>query len=202
MENYRILVVEDEVFIAEDIRFALEDLGYEVCDICYDSESALDAVFKYRPDMVMLDINIRGTRDGIEVAGIIQQDYQIPFIYLSSLTDAQTLDRAKKTFPMGYLVKPFKKKDLLTTIEMAIFKFSSSLQQKNRDKSYIDSLLKNPLSSREYELLLDIIEGLNNSQIAKKHYISVNTVKYHVKNLFAKMDVSDRLSAVKKVVTT
>ncbi len=200
MENFRVLIVEDEVFIAEDLKRAIEKLGYEVCEVCYDSESALDAVFKHLPDMVLLDINIRGSRDGIDVAEIIQREYQIPFIFLSSLSDKSTLERAKQTMPMGYLVKPFKDVDLLTTIEMAIFKFSSEIRRKNLDKDYMDSLIDHPLSAKEYDILLDVIDGMNNSQIARKHFISVNTVKTHVKNLFTKLDVSDRVSAVRKVV--
>lgn len=200
LENYRVLIVEDEVFIAEDLKRAIIKLGYDVCDVCYDSESALDSVFKHQPDMVMLDINIRGSKDGIEVAEAISKNYNIPFIFLSSLSDRTTLDRAKLTKPMGYLVKPFKDQDLLTTIEMAIYRYSSELRKKHLDKTYIDSLTTANLSTKEYEVLMDLIDGLNNTQIALKQFISINTVKTHVKRIFIKLDVHDRISVVRKVI--
>lgn len=201
MENYRILIVEDEVIIAEDLKDALSAMGYEVCGICYDSESALDQLYRLRPDMVLLDINIRGTKDGIAVARIIKDSYHIPFIFLSSLSDRHTLERARVTRPRGYLVKPFRDQDLMTTIEMAIYNHSMDLKQKQADKSHIDQFANSPLSDREYEIFLDIIDGLNNGQIAEKHFISINTVKTHVKRLFSKLDVHDRLGAVTKVMS-
>lgn len=200
MENFRILIVEDEVLIAEDIQMSLTDLGYEVSDICYDIESALDAIYRERPDMIMLDINIRGTKDGIEIAEIINEKYHIPFIYLTSLSDRKTLERAKVTRPKGYLTKPFKDKDLLTTIEMAIYNHSQEWANKTISKSHVNQYCTSPISTKEYEILKEIIEGLNNTQIAQKHFISVNTVKTHVKRIFTKMEVSDRLTLVKRLM--
>ncbi len=198
-DNYKILIVEDEVLIAEDLHDVLIDLGYDVAGICYDSESALDAIYRGRPDMVLLDINIRGTRDGIEVAEIINEKYQIPFVYLSSLSDRDTLSRAKVTRPRGYLVKPFKDRDLMTTIETAIFNHTSDLKQKELSIDYVNSYAHSPLSEKEYDVLMDIVDGLNNRQIAERHYVSVNTIKTHVKRIFSKLDVHDRLSVVKKI---
>ena len=201
MENYRILIVEDEVLIAEDIQFSLVDLGYDVCEICYDSESALDAIYKLRPDMVMLDINIRGSRDGIEIAQIISDQYQLPFIFLSSLSDRNTLERAKKTRPRGYLTKPFKDRDLMTTIEMAIFNHREDILKKSLSKELVDRYCESPMSTKEFEIFEDLLDGLNNTQIGNKHFISVNTVKTHIKRIFTKLDVHDRVSAVRKVLT-
>jgi len=200
LENYRILIVEDEVLIAEDIQMSLTDLGYDICEICYDSESALDTIHRLQPDMIMLDINIRGTRDGIEIAHIINEKYQLPFIFLTSLSDRDTLEKAKLTRPKGYLTKPFKDKDLMTTIEMAIYNHSQEQSSKSIDKHHVDQYCQPSLSDKEYEIFKEIIEGMNNTQIAQKHFISVNTVKTHVKRIFTKMQVSDRVTAVRKVL--
>lgn len=200
MENYRILIVEDEVLIAEDIRISLNELGYDISDICYDSENAMDSIYKSRPDMVILDINIRGSKNGIEIAEIINEKYQIPFIFLTSLSDRDTLEKAKKTRPKGYLTKPFKDKDLLTTIEMAIYNHSQEMNQKNITKVHVDAVAQPNLSDKEYEVLLDIISGCNNSQIASNHFISINTVKTHVKRIFQKINVTDRVTLVKKIL--
>ncbi|MDG2448954.1 MAG: response regulator transcription factor [Saprospiraceae bacterium] len=201
MENYRILIVEDEVLIAEDIRISLNELGYDISDICYDSENAMDSIYKSRPDMVILDINIRGSKNGIEIAEIINEKYQIPFIFLTSLSDRDTLEKAKKTRPKGYLTKPFKDKDLLTTIEMAIYNHSQEMNQKNITKVHVDAVAQPNLSDKEYEVLLDIISGCNNSQIASNHFISINTVKTHVKRIFQKINVTDRVTLVKKILS-
>lgn len=200
MENYRILIVEDEVLIAEDLREILAELGYEVCDVCYDSESALESLQNLRPDMAILDIHIRGSMNGLELAAIINENYDIPFIFLTSFSDRATLEKAKVTRPRGYLVKPYKDRDLLTTIEMAIYNHSADLRQRKTDRSYVNSVASQPLSAKEYDILMDILKGLNNTQIAKKHFISVNTVKTHVKRIFVKLNVNDRVSAVRKIV--
>ncbi len=200
MSNFKILVVEDEVFIAKDIQSSLIKMGYDVPAIAYDSESALDKIYQISPDLVLLDITIRGTKDGIEVAEIINEKHKLPFIFLTSHSDRTTLERAKQARPSGYLVKPFKDKDLMSTIEIAIFNWSEQIKKKKLDKSIVDSVSRVPLSSKEYEVYLDLVEGLNNGQIAKKHFISVNTVKSHVKNIFAKMDVHDRMSALRKAL--
>jgi len=150
--------------------------------------------------MIMLDINIRGTRNGIEIAHIINEKYQLPFIFLTSLSDRDTLEKAKLTRPKGYLTKPFKDKDLMTTIEMAIYNHSQEQSSKSIDKHHVDQYCQPSLSDKEYEIFKEIIEGMNNTQIAQKHFISVNTVKTHVKRIFTKMQVSDRVTAVRKVL--
>ena len=199
MENYKILIVEDEVLIAEDIKDSLIELGYDVAEVCYNSEDALEYLYKHTPDFIILDINIRGTKDGIQVAEVIKEKYDIPFIFLSSLSDSETLDRAKRTQPKGYLVKPFKPKDLLTTIEMAIYNHAQYLRQKNIERSFVDDMSTQAFSDKEYEIFLDLVDGLNNSQIAAKQFISINTVKTHVKRIFSKLQVNNRSSAVRKI---
>ncbi len=201
MSDFTILVVEDEVFIAEDIRATLLKLGYEVCGVAYDSEKALQMIYQQRPDLVLLDITIRGLKDGIEVAETINKIHGIPFIFLTSHSDSITLDRAKATRPCGYIVKPFKDRDLISSIEVGLYNWSQELKKKNLDKSIVDSVSDQPLSSREYEIFLDLVEGLNNRQIGSRHFISVNTVKTHIKRIFIKLDVHDRVSALRKVLS-
>ena len=201
MDNFRILIVEDETIIAEDLLDTLEDLGYDVCSVCYDSETALQELYRCKPDLALLDITIRGLKDGIEVAQIINKNHQIPFIYLTSHSDRVTLNRAKHTRPRGYIVKPFKDRDLISSIEIALYNHSEDLKKKTLNKEVVDAVGRVPLSVREYEIFMDLIDGLNNRQIGEKRFISINTVKAHIKKIFEKLDVHDRVSAVRKVIS-
>ena len=200
MRQYRILIVEDEVLIAEDLFDSLSELGYEVCGICHDSESALRQMEKMQPDFIILDIHIRGSRNGIELAEIIRERYEIPFIFLTSFSDRETIADAKKTRPRGYLVKPFREKDLLTTIETAIFNHEEDLRKSRIQKEQVDAVASKPLSEKEYVIFLDLIDGKPNQEIAEQHFISINTVKTHVRNIFSKLEVHDRVSALRKVI--
>jgi len=97
-----ILIVEDEPIIAKDIQSYIVNLNYNVI-----GKMALDILHARQVDLVLLDIHIGGSRDGIDIAEIINEKYDIPFIYLTSFSDETTLDRAKTTKPYGYIVKPF-----------------------------------------------------------------------------------------------
>lgn len=200
MSEFKILIVEDEALIAEDIRMTLEELGYEVCAICHDSERASQALHTHHPDLVLLDISIKGHKDGIELAKVINDHHHIPFIYLTSHSDRATLERAKQTRPRGYIVKPFRDRDLISSIEIALYNHSEDLKKKNLDKSVVDSAANAPLSPLEYEVFVDLVDGLNNRQIAEKRFKSVNTIKTYIKRIFDKLEVHDRVSAVRKVV--
>jgi DNA-binding NarL/FixJ family response regulator len=201
MPEFKILIVEDEVFIAEDIKFTLEKLGYEVCSVCYDSEKAAAELYRCVPDLVMLDITIRGHKDGIQLAEMINEIHHIPFIYLTSHSDRDTLERAKHTRPRGYIVKPFKDRDLISSIEIALFNHSEDLKKKDLAKSVVDNAAKQPLSDQEYEIFIDLVEGLNNRQIGERRHLSINTIKTYIKRIFDKLEVHDRVSAIRKVIS-
>ena len=117
MSNISILIIEDEVIIAQDIAGKVKRLGYDVAGIKSSSEKAIDFLSFHTPDLVLCDIRIKGAKDGIEVASIIREKKKIPFIYLTSMSDRATLDRAKKTLPYGYIVKPFNANQLGRAIE-------------------------------------------------------------------------------------
>lgn len=120
MGKVRILIVEDELIIAEDIRMQLLNLGYEVTGMAVSYNEALDNIMGDLPDLVLVDINIDGTKDGIELGSFLKTDAEIPFIYLTSHADKQTVLRAKETQPDAYLLKPFKADNLFTSIEIAL----------------------------------------------------------------------------------
>jgi DNA-binding LytR/AlgR family response regulator len=126
MARIKIGMVEDEMVIALTIEKTLEELGYEFCGPASTYGDALEMLEVEKPDLVLLDINLAGKKDGIDVAEKIKLLYQIPFIFLTANSDTATIERAKKVKPNAYLVKPFNKEELYATIEIAISNFQST----------------------------------------------------------------------------
>ena len=190
--SLRILIVEDEPIISDDIESTLLSNDYDVAGKAYSCTQALDILLTRYPDLVLLDIAIKGDKDGINIATIIREKYHIPFIFLTSYSDKETLDRAKPTMPYGYIVKPFKDRDLLTAIEMGMYRFSSENNTVPIIKENIEQKNNVQLTKMEYSILILIWEGKSNKAISEALFISVNTVKTHVKNTFEKFGVRSR----------
>jgi len=154
MSKTRILVVEDESIVAKDIQKSLEKLGYEVPATASSAASAYEKLEQINPDLVFLDIKLKGEEDGIHIAEHIKEKYNIPVIFLTSYVDQETLDRAKVTEPYGYIVKPFNESDLKTTVEMALFKFS-----RDREVRESQQRLANALARVEESIIVVDTEG-------------------------------------------
>ncbi len=122
MANIKVLVVEDEKIVAKDIQYRVKSLGYDVCGIASTGAEAVESAETYRPDLVLMDIQLKGDLDGVQAADRIRSFLDIPIIYLTAYNDKVTLDRAKQTNPFGYILKPFEDRDLFTGIEMALNK--------------------------------------------------------------------------------
>ena len=115
-----ILIVEDESIVALDIKDKVERLGYNVLAVVSSGEKAIEEVKKVQPELVLMDIVLKGEIDGIETARQIREHFDIPIIYLTAHSDTQTLTRAKITGPFGYLVKPFVDSELRKAIEAVL----------------------------------------------------------------------------------
>lgn len=134
MAKTSILVVEDESIVAKDIQVSLKKLGYTVPGVENTGEDAIDSAGSYKPDLILMDIMLKGEISGIEAAEQIKNRYQIPVIFLTAYADESTLSKAKVTEPYGYIIKPFKEIDLHTSIEMALYKHSKEQDvRKERD---------------------------------------------------------------------
>jgi signal transduction histidine kinase len=127
MAIVRILIVEDESIIAMTLRHTLEDLGYEVIDAVSSGDAAIQAVSRGGVDLILMDINIDGDIDGIETATKIRQQHNIPIIYLTSYADDETIARAEKTGSFGYIIKPFKGREVRAAIQIALNKHREEL---------------------------------------------------------------------------
>src|SRR5207247_6678261 len=145
MSNPRILVVEDEAAVALDIREKLRRLDYEVAGLASSGQEAVAQAAERHPDLVLMDITLRGEMDGVEAADRIQKYLQIPVIYLTAHSDARTLVRAKLTEPYGYILKPFEETELRISIEMGLHKHKSSSERSQLDKAVLQDLLDRAL---------------------------------------------------------
>ncbi len=133
----KIMIVEDEIIVAKDIQRILKKLGYEAYDPFSNGKKAIEALEKLHPDLVLLDINLKGSElDGINVGEKIHQNYQIPFIYLTAFSDKNTLERAKMTEPYGYIIKPFEEDDIRTAVEIAYYKYTKDLEIANKGNRF------------------------------------------------------------------
>ncbi len=130
MSNLRILVVEDEAIIAEHIAILLRSMGYDVVKVVASGENAIAVAQQTHPDLVLMDIMLQGEMDGVEAAQYIRDHFNIPIVYLTANADDATLKRASHTLPFGYLIKPFKAKELQVTIEIACSRHQAEMEMK------------------------------------------------------------------------
>jgi PAS domain S-box-containing protein len=135
MPQASIFIVEDALIEAEDIRHTLEKQGYSVTGIARTGESVLETLKGIRPDLILMDIHLAGTMDGIDTADRIRILYNIPVIFLTAHADETTLERAKVTEPNGYVLKPFDERELHSAIEMGLYKHRMEVQAQENERT-------------------------------------------------------------------
>ncbi|MDO9539758.1 MAG: PAS domain S-box protein [Methanocalculus sp.] len=141
MAQYRVWIVEDESIVAMDLKARLERMGYTIPGISSYGEDAIEKVRTHRPDLVLMDIVLKGEMDGITAAGIIRNEMEIPVVYLTAYADEKTIGRAKVTEPYGYILKPFEERDVLTVIEIALYKASMEKRLRESER-WISTTIK------------------------------------------------------------
>jgi len=129
----RIMVVEDESIVRKDIEKSLEKLGYLVVGTADTGQKAIETALEVKPDLILMDIMLKGPQTGIEAAEVIKNNMDVPVIFLTAYADEATLSKAKITEPHGYILKPFKEIDLHTTVEMAVHKHKKEKQVKDEN---------------------------------------------------------------------
>ncbi len=145
-QKVKILIVEDESIVAIDLKKTLENWGYEVSDIVRSGEIAVRTAVATKPDLILMDIMLEGEMTGIEAARKIRDQQDIPVIYLTAYANQSTLSQAKLTQPVGYILKPFDEKNLVSTIEMAIYKHRIDLKLKENEERYRRLVEKSPIA--------------------------------------------------------
>src|SRR5882672_11222177 len=125
--NIKVLIVEDQFIEAHNLRLILRREGYHVCPIADSFQEAMNIINANQPDIVLLDIYLNGNLTGIDLAKILSSR-NIAFVYLSANSNAQVLEDAKKTRPLGFLVKPFRRKDILVTLDVVYYLHKQKMQ--------------------------------------------------------------------------
>ncbi len=142
MSKINILVVEDESIVSKDIQHSLKKIGYNIVGAASTGEKAIELALSEKPDLILMDIMLKGSMNGIEAADIIKKEMSIPVIFLTAYADESTLAKAKITEPYGYILKPFKEIDIQTSVEMAMYKHKKE-QEILKERDLLYSLVQN-----------------------------------------------------------
>lgn len=186
--DLRILIVEDDPIISIDIKSLLKSEGFLVVGVAKDGLRAYDLLSSLSPNFAILDIHLGTGPSGIDVAEVIHDKYHIPYIFLTSFSDSDTLAAAQEQGPYGYLVKPFQDSTLITTISIAW-----SNWQRLQKKAPIDlHKIGVEFTQQEGKICELLIKGFSYKQLCEELFISMNTLKYHIKNIYIKADVKGR----------
>jgi PAS domain S-box-containing protein len=148
MKKKNILIVEDESLVSMDIAHTLKRFGYDVAGVVEKGEDVLSTVERTSPDLILMDIFLKDAVDGIQAANLVREKYDIPYIYITASTDVETLNRAKATYPYGYITKPYQDIEVFTAIETALYKVEAERELK-----------------ANHEWLAAILRGVNDSII-------------------------------------
>jgi two-component system response regulator LytT len=199
MSKTNILIVEDESIIAKDIQLSLKKLGYTVVEICSTGEDAIRVAEEHKPDLILMDIMLKGDMSGIDAAIQIREKLDIPIIFLTAYADETTLNKAKISEPHGYIIKPFKEVDLRTSIEMALYKHEKELDVK-KERNFLYSLAENKESK-------EILFVKSNSRLVKikssdiyfvealKDYVTINLANARYTIHATMKDIEKKLSS-------
>jgi len=180
----RILIVEDNVIIADDMQSMLEEIGYEIVDNVIVYEQAEEVLKTQKVDLVLIDIILASDKTGIDLGKHIRENYDIPFIFVTSNSDRATVENAKTVKPNGYLVKPFEQQDLYTSIEIALSNFTYGASENKGENNHLteddvpmsNSVLKDSIFVKKQHLYYRIQFGDIQFIKADNVYLEVNTV--------------------------
>ncbi|MBE9145636.1 hybrid sensor histidine kinase/response regulator [Planktothrix mougeotii] len=213
MGDIKILIVEDELLIAKGLAKKLEKLEYAVVGIASSSESALQKVEETQPDVILMDIVIKGDLDGIETAKLIQEKFNIPVIYVTAYADDETLERAEETESYGYILKPFKEREVHAAIKIALKKHQSTLKmqeslkeaqavtdEKSRFLSIASHDLKTPLTAIQMSagMLKDYSDKWTEDK-KQKHLDRIQTSVSNMNNLLEELLILSRAESGKLI---
>ena len=183
-----IMIVEDDPVINTDLSPLLRSERFKIVGVTSKGIKAFDILSNRKPNFAILDIHLGAGITGIDIAEVIHTKYQIPYIFLTSFSDEETMMLAQEQGPYGFLVKPFQDRTLISTITTAWHNHKRMLKASEIDVSAKLDIL----TPQEHSICKELIQGHSYKQICEKLFISMNTLKYHVKNIYLKMEVAGR----------
>lgn len=184
MNQQRVLVVDDEIIIADDLVMVLKKYGYQPLEPALTYREAVQTLSEQSVDLAILDINLSTKKSGIDIAHHIRENYDIPYIFLTSYTDERTLERAKAAMPYAYLVKPYEGRDVMTAIEIAL-----NNHQRFANKAESARVDFPDFTATEMVVLKKISENKTTKQISDDLFVSESTVKNHRHNISKKLNL-------------
>ncbi|ACU57768.1 sigma 54-interacting response regulator [Chitinophaga pinensis] len=191
----KVLIVEDEFIVASNLKQVLERSGYEVIGIAASAQEAEEHLQRDKPDIVLLDIRLQGERSGIDIARKLKSEH-IAFVYLSANSNQKILEEAKMTYPDGFLVKPYRKKDLLIMLDIAWYRHAHSLETKNNQEIHVQKQITEIITENSdnqqkllkiaeimqtcvpFDLITSGLRPLNTGQYNDKGYLRVGFDEY------------------------
>lgn len=184
--SLNILIIEDEIIIAEGMKIMLQKLNYNVIAISKSYEEAISTIQEKSIDLALIDINLKGEKDGIDIAAYIQSNLKLPFIYITSKADKNTIDKAKDTHPSAYIIKPYSSDDLYAAIEIACTNFN--LLNKNNKASLVETIFikeKNMFQKIKVGEILFLKSDQNYTELVtpQKTFICRGTIKETLEGL-------------------
>jgi diguanylate cyclase (GGDEF)-like protein/PAS domain S-box-containing protein len=195
MAEERVLIVEDEKIIALDLQRRLEKFGYTVVALASTASEAVDAEREYHPDIVLMDIMLGGERDGVDAAIEIKEQSNVPIVFLTAYADERTVERAKKAEPVGYVLKPFKERELQTTIDIALYKASVDRRMQEQEQLF-EALLFNINEGLIAYSAARTVRFLNPVAQDLTGWSQERAIDHELSEVFTLFDESTQLSAV------
>ena len=183
MSTPKILIVEDELLIAKDIKDVLEAEGYEVYININHYDQAVANIQLVQPDLVLIDIHLRGEKDGVELGRYVMEHHRIPYIFISSHVSSMMLERVKETRPFGFIIRPFRDIDLKTTVTLAL---NNYMHKKVDPLRYMEAQVKDDIPFRIKNTITFIDQHLNDKIKVTELAQIANWHNYHFIRMFTK----------------
>lgn len=175
MKKTSVLIVEDEVIIARDLAQTLTKLGYNVVGHCVKGEDSITMVEEKTPDIVLMDIMLKGEMTGIDAAKEIKKRFEVPIVYLTAYSDEDSIGRANTSGPSGYLVKPFKANDLRATIETALYRYNEEMKLRKENE-----MLYHLVNNKDSKDILFVKSSFQLVKVVMKDILYVEALKDYV----------------------
>ena len=197
----KILVVEDEKIVAMDIQNRLESYGYCVPAIASTGEEAIKKTEEIHPDLLLMDIMIKGNIDGVKAAELIQAKFDIPIVYLTAYSDDITLQRAKITQPFGYIIKPFEERELHVAIEIALYKHTMEKKLKDREQWLTATLnsVSDAVITTDEKGIVNLLNPFGEALIGRKKEEVIGRPLKYVFNIISEVTGKQAEDPVEKV---